>query len=184
MPKVVSGPGGRIEIMPAQFSIRASDVRVLLSELKKIDPNLRKTLQKEMRTDLKPFATKLKNDIPTQPPVSNLALGADGRRWGPVNATVRVPLGTRTRKPGFYPVVSMAFRGRKGLGGFYFVERMRQGKTPQGRALVSALAGRAPVLDGLGRFVIPKAKDDRDEVTTIAQRIIEKYMALVNRRIK
>ncbi len=181
---MVSGAGGRIETMPAQFSVRASDVRVLLSELKKIDPNLRKTLQKEMRDDLKPFATKLKNNIPSQPPVSNLSKGADGRRWGPVNATVKVPLGSRTLKPGFYPVVSMGFRGRKGLGGFYFVERMRQGRTAQGRGLVSALAGRAPVLDGLGRFVIPRAKDDRDEVTTIARRVIEKYMALVNRRIK
>ena len=181
---MVSGAGGRIEIMPAQFIVRASDVRVLLAELKNIDPGLRKTLQKEMRSDLKPFATKLKSNIPVQAPLSNLALGADGRRWGPVNATVRVPLATRTRRPGYYPVVSMAFRGRSGLGGFYFIERIRNGITSQGRALASSLSSRVPVLDGLGRFVIPKAKDDREEVTSIARAVIQNYMALINRRIK
>ena len=170
--------------MPAQFTIRDADLRVVLRELRELDPNLRKQLQKDMKTDLKPFAEKLKSNIPKTPPLSNLALGEPGRRWGPVNASVRVPLGTRAKKPGFVPVVSMAFKGRGGLGGFYFIERIRQGQSPQGRALVSSLAGRAPVKDGLGRFVIPEAKQDAGEVTRIARQIIEKYVALVNRRIR
>ena len=37
---------------------------------------------------------------------------------------------------------------------------------------------------GLGRFLIPQAKDDARKVTIIAARIIEKYVALVNRRIR
>jgi hypothetical protein len=36
---------------------------------------------------------------------------------------------------------------------------------------------------GLGRFLIPQAKGDANQVTRIAVRIIEKYVALVNRRI-
>ena len=183
--------------MPAQFTVKSSDLKVLLSELRSIDPNLRKALQKEMRSDLKPFVTGLANQIPRQSPLSGFGVNAQpgtAYRWGAVGGSVVTPLGKRAKKPGFYPVVSMKFRTRgSGKAGFEILElagsvnrgKDRKGMTYRGNNLVQGLKTAGyDIKAGLGRFLIPQAKDDANQVNRIAVRIIEKYVALVNRRIR
>lgn len=180
--------------MPAQFAIRAADVSVLLRELNQVEPGLRRALQKEMRDDLKPFANSLKDSAPTQSPLSGFAKGAarDKRyTYTTPLASVKTPLGRRSKTPGFYPVVSMSFRGRSKTAGYNIFElagtanigRKKQGLTPQGIAMIRNLNARFPIIDGLGRFVIPESKKNAGEPVEVARRIIEKYVALVNRRI-
>lgn len=173
--------------MPAEFTIKAADLKVLLAELKQVDPKLRSTLQKEMRDKLKPFADGLKGAAPSQSPLSGFSKGvASSKRYtyAPPLASVKTPLGKRAKKPGFYPVVSMSFRGRAKTAGFNIFELAQQGQTRQGSAMVRALNAKFPVQGGLGRFIIPAAKKDSGEVTEVARKIIEKYVAIVNRRIK
>ena len=181
--------------MPAQFTIKAADLRVLLAELKNVDPGLSKALQKEMRDDLKPFAKSLADKAPSSSPLSGFAKGtAKEARYTYTTplASVKTPLSRRSKRPGFYPVVSMGFRGRSKTAGFNIFElagtanigRKKQGLTPQGRAMIRNLNARFPVLEGLGRFVIPEAKKDSDVPVMVARKIIEKYVALVNRRIR
>jgi hypothetical protein len=50
--------------------------------------------------------------------------------------------------------------------------------------MIRNLNAKFPVIDGLGRFIIPEAKKDSGEPVKVARRIIEKYVALVNRRIR
>jgi hypothetical protein len=181
--------------MPAQFTIRAADLTVLLAELKKVDPGLRRALQKEMRDDLKGFAKELAATAPPSSPLSGFAKGvAKTPRYTYTTplSSVKTPLGQRSKKPGFFPVVSMGFRGRSKTAGFNIMElagtanigRKKQGLTPQGRAMIRNLNAKFPVIDGLGRFIIPESKKDSDEPVKVARRIIEKYVALVNRRIR
>jgi hypothetical protein len=175
--------------MPAQFSIKAVDLKVLLAELKQVDPNLRKELQKEMRTELKPIVAKLQGGIPKQAPLSGFANAPSGSRYGWAGVTGRTvtPLGKRAKVPGFYPVVSMSFRSRGKVAGFEIMElagSKSAGVTPQGRGMIRALNARAPIQGGLGRFVIPPARGEADSAVAIARRIIEKYVAIVNRRIR
>jgi hypothetical protein len=173
--------------MPADFSIKAADLKVLLAELKSIDPKLRATLQKEMRDKLKPFANTLKGSAPSESPLSGFRKGvASSTRYtySTPLASIKTPLGKRAKKPGFYPVVSMSFRGRAKTAGLNIMELAQRGRTPQGNAMVQALNARVPVRGGLGRFIIPEAKKDSGEVTRVAREVIEKYVALVNRRIR
>lgn len=177
--------------MPAQFTIQEADLRKVLKELRELDPNLRKELQKEMRSGLKPIVQKLQGTVPKQSPLSGFAsASAQGTRysWGAVTGVTKTPLGKRTKKPGFYPVVSMSFRSRNKTGaGFEIMElagSKSSGSTPQGRAMISALARIAPIQKGLGRFVIPAAKDEVGDATRIAKGIIEKFVTMVNRRIR
>jgi hypothetical protein len=182
--------------MPAQFTVKAADLKVLLAELKNVDPGLRKALQKEMRDDLKPIVTGLAGKIPKQSPLSGFGANAQAGtayRWGAVGGSVITPLGKRAKRRGFYPVVSMKFRTRgSGKAGFEILElagsvnkgKDRKGMTYRGNNLVQGLKTAGyEVKGGLGRFLIPEAKGDADKVTRIAIRIIEKYVALVNRRI-
>jgi hypothetical protein len=50
--------------------------------------------------------------------------------------------------------------------------------------MISALNSRFPVRKGLGRFVIPEAKGQADAALRVAKGIIERYVAMVSRRIK
>lgn len=177
--------------MPAQFSIREADLRNVLRELRQLDPNLRKQLQKDMKSGLAPTVDKLASGVPKQSPLSGFATRSSrgtAYNWGAVRGNTLTPLGKRAKKPGFVPVVSMRFRSRgKTNAGFEIMElagSKTQGKTPQGRAMISALNARFPIRQGLGRFVIPEAKDEAPEVLRVAKGIIERYVALVNRRIR
>ena len=177
--------------MPAQFSIREADLRNVLRELRQLDPNLRKQLQKDMKSDLSPVLNRLIKSVPNESPLSGFATRSSrgtAFNWGAVRGNVLTPLGKRAKKPGFVPVVSMKIRSRgKTNAGFEIMElagSKTQGKTPQGRAMISALNARFPIRQGLGRFVIPEAKDEAPEVLRIAKGIIERYVALVNRRIR
>jgi hypothetical protein len=173
--------------MPAQFSIKAADLKVLLAELKQVDPDLRKTLQKEMRDKLKGFANDLRGAAPPDSPLSGFVKGvASSTRYTYATplASIKTPLGKRAKKPGFYPVVSMSFRGRAKTAGFNIFELAERGRTPQGAGMVRALNAKFPVRGGLGRFIIPEAKRNSGEVTRVARDVIEKYVALVNRRIR
>jgi hypothetical protein len=181
--------------MPATFTVKAADLSVLLRELKQLDPKLRSTLQKEMRDRLKPFANDLAKTSPPQSPLSGFTKGAGREKmytYAPALATVKTPLGKRAKKPGFYPVVSMSFRGRAKTAGYNIFElagtsnigRKKQGLTPQGAAMIRNLNAKFPMRDGLGRFIVPEAKKNSAEVTRIARAVIEKFVELVNRRIR
>ena len=177
--------------MPAQFTIGEADLRIVLRELRQLDPNLRKQLQKDMKSGLAPIVEKLANTVPKQSPLSGFATSSSrGTKynWGAVRGSTVTPLGKRAKKPGFVPVVSMRFRssGRTNAG-FEIMElagSKSQGQTPQGRAMISALNSRFPVRKGLGRFVIPEAKGQADAALRVAKSIIERYVAMVSRRIK
>lgn len=173
--------------MPASFTVDAANLREVLADLRKVDPDLKKALQKEMRSELKPFAVKLGKTIPKQAPLSGMsrASGVTGRwAWASVGNRIVTPLGKRTKKPGFYPVVSMRFRSGSKAAGYEIVEKARRGSSPQGLAFIRNLNDRYPVRGGLGRFVIPEARESGGDVFDAARRVIEKYVVKVNRRLR
>lgn len=173
--------------MPAAFTVDAKNLKEVLAELRKVEPDLRKELPKEMRSEIKPYAQKLGQAIPKQAPLSGMSRksGVTGRwLWASVGNRVVTPLGKRTKKPGFYPVVSMRFRSGSKAAGYEIVEKARYGSSPQGQAFIRNLNSRYPVRGGLGRFVIPEARESGGEVFRVAQQIIEKYVAKVNRRLR
>lgn len=183
--------------MPAQFTVAAADLKVLLTELRQLDPNLRKHMQAEMRKELKPFSNSLAKKSPAQSPLSGFGFRAQSDsiyRWGSVSGLISTPMGKRAKKPGYYPVVSMKFKSRgKGKAGFEILElagtknkgKDRKGMTWRGENLVRGLQTAGyPIQGGLGRFIIPEAKKDAPEVSRIALTVIEKFVKLVNRRIR
>ena len=178
--------------MPAQFSIREADLRNVLRELRQLDPNLRKQLQKDMKSGLSPVVNRLVKSVPNESPLSGFATRSSrgtAYNWGAVRGNVLTPLGKRAKKPGFVPVVSMRVRSRgKTNAGFEIMElagSKSQGLTQSGRNMIKGLnKSQYPIRKGLGRFVIPDAKDEAPEVLRIAKGIIERYVALVNRRIR
>jgi hypothetical protein len=50
--------------------------------------------------------------------------------------------------------------------------------------MIRALNRVAPIVGGLGRFLIPEGKKKAPEAIRIARNIVEKYVGKVNRRIR
>ncbi len=173
--------------MPAQFTMQAADVSALMRELRDAEPNLVKEFRAELKKDLLPFAKGLKDKVPAQSPLSGFARGTARQNrytWAPMLASVKAPLARRAKKPGVFPVVSMSFRGSRKSAGVWILEMAREGRTPQGVAMVRNLNARAPVREGLGRFILPEAKKNQGQVTDAAKRVVEKFMQKVGRRLK
>lgn len=173
--------------MTATFSIDAENLRAVLSELRKIDPDLKKELQKEMRTELKRPANFFGDNIPTTAPLSGMSASRGAQPpwlWTKVGNRIVTPVGKRAKKPGFYPVVSLRYRSGRKSAGFEITELARSGRSARGDAFVANLNARYPVQGGLGRFVIPAFRDSGDDVTKVAVQILEKFMTKVNRRLK
>ena len=173
--------------MPADFTVKASDVSALLKELRAIEPDLVKELRAELRSGLKPIANKLKGRVPPESPLSGFAKGTAKQArytWAPMLATVKTPLGKRARSAGVYPVVSLSLRGSRKTAGVWILEMARSGRSPRGSAMVANLNSKAPIQGGLGRFILPEGKKEAPEATRIARGVLEKFMAKVGRRLK
>ncbi len=186
--------------MPAQFSVDAQNLKEVLRELSQVDPNLRKELRAEMRSAARPLLNDLKTSVPKSAPLSGFRNAKptrrDGKanyaRWGTVSGSIKTPLDRRTKKPGFYPVVSIQFKSAKGKAGYEIMElagsknmgRSRNGLTPQGRAMIQNLNSRASMQGGLGRFAIPAFRGSSSEAEAAAKKVLESFAAKVNRRLK
>lgn len=176
------------------FAVSAENLKQVLDELRKLDPNLRKELTREMREAIKPIGRTLGAKIPAQPPLSGFApaVGSSPYIWRKPTMSVRAPFGKRAKKPGFYPVVSIRFNDRRPNAGLSILElagtanigRDKKGLTPQGEAMIRNLNRVFPVKNGLGRFIIPEFPQQRAEATRVAVDILKKFAAKVNRRLR
>jgi hypothetical protein len=174
--------------MPANMTLKKSDVDVILRELKTVDEQLVNDLRKAFRTDLKPINESVRSTIPTESPLSGFAknVGSPPFVFGKPTASVKV--NTR-HKPGraFSNIVSTRFTDRRPNAGFSILElagSKSQGRTPQGRAMISALNSRFPTRGGLGRFVVPEWKKRGPDVERVARKILETFSAKVSRKFR
>lgn len=175
--------------MPAGFAVSAENLKTVLRELSKVDPNLRKEMRSEFKSQLESTKNGLAGGIPPASPLSGFAGRSASQpfRWSKPRGTVMTPLAKRTRKPGFYPVVSIRFKSSGRNAGFEIMElagSKSSGLTSQGRAMIENLNKKYPMRGGLGRFVIPEWKNQQGEVEQIAKGILEKFAQKVNRRLK
>jgi hypothetical protein len=172
--------------MPASFALSAENLKVVLKELRELDPNLRKEMQRELKSALEPLKNRLSPSIPPESPLS----GFTGRkakvpfRWNKPRGSVVTPLGKRGRKAGFYPVAAVRFRSSGRNAGFEILELARRARTPQGAGMLRALNASNPVIGGLGRFVIPAFRRSDNDVQQAAIKVLEKFAAKINRRLK
>lgn len=174
------------------FVVGAENLAVVLRELKNLDPNLRKELVAEMKSEIKPIAQALAAKIPSQAPLSGFAPGNNASSpyvWRKPAMSVRTPFARRSKKPGVFPVVSIRFNDRRPNAGLSILElagtrnigRAKGGLTPQGAAMIRNLPS---MIGGLGRFVIPEFKEKQAEATRAAVRVLDKFAQKVGRRLR
>jgi hypothetical protein len=61
--------------MPVRLTVDRNELTALRTELKKIDPALLRSLGKELKSELQPFANSIQGRMPSGSPLSNLSRG-------------------------------------------------------------------------------------------------------------
>lgn len=165
--------------------VNADDVRRVIRAIKQFDPEILKILRQELRGQLGPIANQIAAAFPDSPPPSvNLGITGfahNGRTgWGPVRGSVSFTPG-KTRKQG-NPLVSMAVNGPKGGPQIAELAGMRtQGNTASGRAMINYLNGVKPMKGRGGRFGYNQFRLLRPDIQRIAQEIVNRNFAKLER---
>jgi len=150
-------------------------VRVILNS---VDPKLRASLAKDLRTGLQPIANQIAGAFPSAP------LSGMEPRWGGVSAKVTT---NSMARPGRGLAV---FRVAANPGGFArllsITERAgsrSDGFTPQGRSMISTLQSpsRYPLDGSGGRFVFRAFRRNLPQAVGVAMEAIDRFIEKFNR---
>lgn len=164
-------------------TIDAPQFRDVLAQLKGIDPDIVKALRKDLRTELKPFAQQIAKAYPSTAPLSGMA--NEGRLAWPdrVSGTIFVTPGRSKR--GGQKLVGIRLRGNPdaGMAMAELAGSKSSGRSARGAAMIRGLRSRYPFRKG-GRFGFREFLRNRDEALKGAEKVIDRYVVVLNRRLE
>lgn len=170
----------------AKFTVTVKNVKPVLAELKKFEPETFKQLRKEMRTDVKPLVEKIKQRIPLQSPfLTSIRDGFthSGRTaWNktdPRSITISTPTSARGRSASTVVMVTqnsaaVSIADKAGMRG------MNSGRQPRKRFNINIKGKLGPSQ----RFGFRTAMQNFEMIKEIQDNIIEKIEKVTNSKIK
>lgn len=188
------------------------DVKALIRDLNDIDPDLRKAMIREAKTEAKPMASKIKSVIPTVAPISGLSKTRVSRSGGGFNSNPTGRLAWGEGKPA--NSVSIRFRSGRSrrtavttLVGIWVTSPMTAiadtaGKGSMRKAVTVTreysykngtrrhrVNGQGSSLVknlkdvGLNNFVYPAVESQIPDTERQVKLVFERYAAMVNRKL-
>jgi hypothetical protein len=171
--------------MPVFPSVDGQGVREAIAELKKIDPELIKALRTDMRSSLKPFAQRIKEAIPADPPLSGM--GHNGpTRYARTTVNVSLTTGKSRKNPGLSALASIRATPANKTRGLYLAElagSRSTGYTARGRNLIAVLNERKRMRGSAGRYIYDAFRRNKDSIFVITINVLNKHLDRVNARL-
>lgn len=167
--------------------IDGADFRRAVKMLKDGEPDTLKQLRKDLRSDIKPFASKVLSAQPSADQVpSGFLSGYAATRWEPSKATVSFTTG-RSKRPGWSSLISVKF-GPSGKSRGYAIMELAgtrtSGSSTQGKALISFLNAKFPNNNKKGgRFFWQAFQGLYPEIMGAANNSVDRFEAAFNRKI-
>jgi|OM-RGC.v1.021978983 hypothetical protein len=167
--------------MTASTSVTVVGVKDALRELGKIEPDLKKQIQKDVKTILRPVVDEAKRAMPATPLSGMARSWKRGVLFPYDQAQVQRSIGARfnTRKRGNSLAV-IAVVMKSAAGTIYDMAGKRGGKTPQGRAMIANLEAR---FGKASRGMWPAYERNADAVNEAMERVVDVVTDAANRRI-
>ncbi len=167
--------------MTASTSVTVVGVKDALRELGKIEPDLKKQIQKDVKTILRPVVDEAKRAVPAMPLSGMARSWKRGVLFPYDQAQVQRSIGARfnTRKRGNSLAV-IAVVMKSAAGTIYDMAGKRGGKTPQGRAMIANLEAR---FGKASRGMWPAYERNADAVNEAMERVVDVVTDAANRRI-
>lgn len=180
--------------MTVSYTLRKTDVSVLIRELKQADKSLFNQMRKDFRTEIRPYANDLKANIPGASPLSGFSRGVRKARttrspeqrspfvWKKPGASIDVGSRGRSRY-NTQPLVRIRFTDKRPFSAFSIMETARIPGNWRGENMLRGLEkkGYGPV--GKGRWVIKQFYDQQPEIIGVARRVLNKWANGVSRRL-
>jgi len=164
-----------------EAQVNGDDIRRVLGVLKNTDKDLVTKLRKDMRSDIKPYASQVAQAIPVQAPISGMNHGYAATRWSAVKASVSFTPGKRRKAlSGESALLSIAINpSDSGSRGLYLGElagTRSNGFTPQGSNLISVLKKRVsnPNQKG-GRFAWKAFFAMKPEIVALGEKSVQAF---------
>lgn len=188
--------------MTVSFQLRKTEVARLIRVLNSVDKDLMKQMRADFRSEIRPYANELKDNIPGPSPLSGMSRGVRlartrtpaGERspyvWKKPNASIDIgsrSKGRRGRGAGRYgrtePVLRIRFNDKRPYSAFSILETAREATNWRGENMLRGLEkkGYGPV--GKGRRVIEQFYQKQPAMIGIAKRILSEYAKRVNVRL-
>jgi hypothetical protein len=167
--------------MSASTTVTVVGVKDALRELGKIEPDLKKQIQKDVRTILKPVVDEAKRMMP-QLPLSGFArTWKRGVLFPYEQAAVQRSIGARfnTRKRGnALAVIAVVMKSPAGT--IFDMAGRKGGKTPQGAAMIRSLNAR---FGKASRGMWPAYEKNADQVNKAMEQVVDVVTEAANRRL-
>jgi hypothetical protein len=180
------------------YTLRKTDVSLLIRELKQADKSLFNQMRKDFRTEIRPYANDLKSNIPGASPLSGFSRGVRKARttaspderspfvWKKPGASIDVGSRSKGRRRGRVrsePVIRIRFTDKRPFSAFSIMETARIPGNWRGANMLRGLEknGYGPV--GKGRWVIKQFYDQQPEIIGVARRVLNKWANIVSRRL-
>jgi hypothetical protein len=156
------------------------DLEFAIARAKRLDSNLRRKMQRDLRSKLGGVAKSVAGGVPSTGPLSGMS-----SRWGTAVGKVKTATGGKANKaivmlsvsgPGFDRMLSITERAGSRSDGF----------TPSGMAMISnspkgGLQERYPLVQGVGgRFVFKAFLEHQDELRRVSLSIIRDFIDDIN----
>jgi len=167
--------------MTASTSVTVVGVKDALRELGKIESELKKQIQKDVKTILRPVVDEAKRAVPAMPLSGMARSWKRGVLFPYDQAQVQRSIGARfnTRKRGKSLAV-IAIVMKSAAGTIYDMAGKRGGKTPQGRAMIANLEAQ---FGKASRGMWPAYERNADAVNEAMERVVDVVTDAANRRI-
>ena len=167
--------------------IDGADFRRSIKMLKEAEPETLKQLRKDLRTDVKPFASKVLAAQPTADQVpSGFLSGYAATRWEPSKVTVSFTTG-KSKRSGWSNLVSLKIGPASKSRGYAIMElagTRSSGSTPQGSRLISWLTAKYPNNNKKGgRFFWQTFNGMYPQIVGAAEKSIDRFTDAFNRKI-
>jgi hypothetical protein len=153
-----------------------------LAAIRKIEPDGLKALRRDIKNDpgISAAISSIQSEIPVIAPLSGMMNnGRTGYRTPRVSAVLRPPRATMSSSES--SLISLVASPPRGSVGFILADmagRGSSGKSARGRAMITNLKNKA------SRFVYPGFEKKEKNVADGVQRILDKYAAQVNVKLK
>lgn len=187
-------------MLKTSVEVDGASIRAAMKALDEIDPELRKTMRKELAASLGGVVNDIRSSIPTVSPLSGMV--TQGRlKWGiPKKPTISLTPGRSKVGVSFLSIKAAAnpeaafmmgerAGSRKQYGRGQSKSYTKNGKQQthrvngQGEKMVQALNQRYPMKGRGGRWAFDTFRKDRPEIIAKATKIVNSYLEVVNRKL-
>lgn len=164
-------------------TLDATQVRVVIKELRSIDEQIVKDLRRELKSGLTPIAAQVANAFPKESPLSGMS-GRGPTSWSAVRGKVSFTPGkSRARAENLIAIRVEPTSGNRGIFIAELAGSRSAGATPSGASLITVLNQRSPMKGRGGRYAYSQFRLLRYDVVNIATRILNSTFAKIDRKI-